>query len=457
LVLALLVCFLIFLAWQYRKAESFEGPPPTLNPEPEQQTKSEDTKPPKKNPLQPPKARPFPPLPPLDEPVIHDPEKIMKQVESIVKSMADWPKNEFLSGTLQKQKQLIDDFLNNIQQPAASLNEMVQSRGIVFTVPPKETGNEIPNVLVAVKVLRNKGINLPVHIYYEPRLSGQSPFVVKDCLKAAAQALNTKILPFDFAGIDSVPRSGYIFKPLAILYAPFKEVIFADADCTMLTHPDALFAEANKRDVTALFWSDIRQLNHQTPIWKFHNVTEFNEHNLGGETGQIVVRKDISAIKALSLTTMMLYYTSIFTSQVYFNRNGWGDASIFIHSWAIASSKFAFGPDPQFGGLKGACVNTLLQMGFNGKVAFFHHNGLKCNGLSEWKRYERKTFECFSVPPKDIKQIKGGSAAYCIDLPTSTQKIACDQITSAADGSPLALILKAVQDLEGEGLLSCFG
>src|SRR6185369_10635441 len=82
---------------------------------------------------------------------------------------------------------------------------------------------------------------------------------------------------------------GWELKPFAILYCPFQEVLFLDADNVPVVNPEFLFYSQPYLETGAIFWPDYGQLKKTQPIWDSCRL----ERPAGPEfeSGQIVVDK----------------------------------------------------------------------------------------------------------------------------------------------------------------------
>ncbi|KAI9318342.1 mannosyltransferase putative-domain-containing protein [Zopfochytrium polystomum] len=178
----------------------------------------------------------------------------------------------------------------------AALGVVPGSRGVVLTGPAKS----VPNVIMAVLLLREAGCRLPVQFSY---IAGE---VDEEDLETVRR-FNITTSDFSAAvegndwGKEEQRLGGA--KVDAILASPFEQVLFLDPDNFVMKDPSYLFDTNTFKHYGALFWPDfpVRRDDNELVVWDIMGLKGKHFNELEFETGQIVVDKQ-KAWKALMLT-----------------------------------------------------------------------------------------------------------------------------------------------------------
>lgn len=131
------------------------------------------------------------------------------------------------------------------------------TRGIVIPI----ARYAVVEVAFLVQRLRNMSCKLPIALVHSDndRLSDH------DITRAVAGATGVRAINLDSFATSwcgrriNVPLRGYQIKPVALLVAPFDEVLILDADNTPLVDPTPLFETPSYLEHGNLFWSDFFQ------------------------------------------------------------------------------------------------------------------------------------------------------------------------------------------------------
>jgi len=88
-------------------------------------------------------------------------------------------------------------------------------------------------------------------------------------VRAAFDRFDVEFIDASHDGRVSGPRpaNGWELKACAVALSRFAEVLWLDADLLPLIDPATLFEEPHYRWTGALFWPDVRQVNHYNSIW----------------------------------------------------------------------------------------------------------------------------------------------------------------------------------------------
>ena len=114
-------------------------------------------------------------------------------------------------------------------------------------------GRYLPYAFCLVRSLRAKSCRLPVTVYYCGAAEAPPPIV--------AGALDCRF-------VDAAPfgRRGWGAKAACILHAPYRRVLWNDADAFWLTDGTWMFAAPELREFGAMFWPCPAYFP-RTPIW----------------------------------------------------------------------------------------------------------------------------------------------------------------------------------------------
>lgn len=174
--------------------------------------------------------------------------------------------------------------------------------------------------------------------------------------------------------------SGYVMKPMSILYSSFKEVLFLDADniCTM--NPEFLFDLPEYKRYGAVFWPDFWSTSRSNQIWEIIGTTA--NDNKEQESGQLLINKK-QCWRELNLA---LYFNM--NSHIYYNYLV-GDKDTFRFAW-LALKKEAYFIKHEVGSCGYVDTDdvfvghTMVQHTPNGQILFLHRNLLKWDKTNEY-------------------------------------------------------------------------
>lgn len=222
---------------------------------------------------------------------------------------------------------------------------------------------------VLIRMLRARGCRLPIELWHKgphelsPRMRELvEPYGV-DCRDAFQMCLER--------GVSRL--FGWTIKPLSILYAKFREVLYIDADNVPTRDPQYLFDEPLFEQHGSLFWTD-RFRGGNSPhrsvrdtAWEICNVPQRDEPEF--ETGQLLVDKS-RTWNELQLTLHFNQCADVYYEHLY------GDKDTFRMAWHRLGRPYGevpFGPSspPHFG--------VLYQLDPSGSVVFQHR------ARSKWK------------------------------------------------------------------------
>ena len=266
----------------------------------------------------------------------------------------------YMTKSLIKQVQReLNDFIKNIQP----YPDKFKGRGIVMSVGGIKY---FTDAWVSINMLREIGCKLPIEVWYKGNeLSAE-------CIKSFAKL---KVICKDFNDYDKSFLEGYMFKPAAILYSQFKDVVFIDADNICLSDPEKLLDSEIYKETGAVFWQDFWHTPVENPIWDLMKVNfrQMKEQ----ESGQMLINKE-TCWRELNLCMQLNRMNNIFYKILL------GDKDTFRFAWLSLGKDFYYiskepdscgylTDDRNFNGM------TMLQYDYNNRPFFLHRNLLKFN------------------------------------------------------------------------------
>lgn len=154
---------------------------------------------------------------------------------------------------------------------------------------------------------------------------------------------------------------------MAIVGSSFSEVLWLDADNTVLRNPEFLFDSPEFRSTGAMFWPDMYSISEKSAIWAVMGVP-FRK-TWAQESGQILLDKT-RVWRELLVTALMNQRQEFFYSLVN------GDKDTFLFSWLATGSPFFLVPFPPFpagiGSRDHFCGNSFIQSDPSGRPLFIH-------------------------------------------------------------------------------------
>lgn len=141
-------------------------------------------------------------------------------------------------------------FVDVIKAKPPKLNYVPGTKGLVSTAG----GAYLPVFVISLRMLRRTGSNLPMEVF----LSDESEYEHYIC-DVVLPPLNARCMVLSHV-LDAVPGTWkiekYQFKPFAMLFSSFEEILFLDADAFPLMKPEALFTSEPYRSKKMVTWPD---------------------------------------------------------------------------------------------------------------------------------------------------------------------------------------------------------
>jgi ADP-heptose:LPS heptosyltransferase len=242
-----------------------------------------------------------------------------------------------------------DAFARDIPPCPINLN----GRGIVMCA-----GGEryFTNAWVCINMLRRLGCHLPIQLWH---LGGEE---IDDTMRALVRPLGvTCIDAHKVRKIHPVRTlGGWQMKPYAILYSPFSEVLFLDADNVPCVNPEYLFESPEFEETGAIFWPDHGQLERTQPIWKSCGLLRPEESEF--ESGQMLLDKK-RCWQPLRLALWFNEHSDFYYQHLY------GDKESFHLAFCKLRQRYSLVPHPLH-----VLTGTMCQHDFQGRRVFQHRN-----------------------------------------------------------------------------------
>jgi FkbM family methyltransferase len=218
-----------------------------------------------------------------------------------------------------------------------------------------------PSIFVTVRMLRHVGCSLPIQVWYlgqgefDPRMhQALEPYDV-GWVDGHHQWATRPEMPIRRLTFDG-DQPGWMLKPFAAAYSPFREVLFLDADSYPVYNPEIFMAHREYQRVGAAFFPDNNPL--APGQWERFGLPPTQTPAL--ESGQFIVDK-ARHWKPLWLTCWLNAYYDFTYKHLY------GDKDTFGIAWRKAGAEMCV-PQQRPGWMR----HTFLQKDFEGRVLFQH-------------------------------------------------------------------------------------
>jgi len=215
------------------------------------------------------------------------------------------------------------------------------------------------NAYVNIRLLRNKGCNLPVSWFY---LGDE---MKPEWIQLAEEIPNVKTYDLGGTGDHKKDKGGWQSKIEAVIQSPFDEVLLLDADSFPIRNPEYLFEHPYYKETNAVLWPDVWE-------WQPERLKFLNDKyniNLNGtrqiESGQAMFNKP-NCMDAL-IAVRKLNQESAETYKIVY-----GDKDTFLIGFLQVNCSFKIVTT-----LPSCFQNGLFQYDFNGNKLFSHLTGGK--------------------------------------------------------------------------------
>jgi hypothetical protein len=294
--------------------------------------------------------------------------------------------------TQQAHIRLLEELIQNpLPYPAGKF----QGRGIVCSVnakPGHSSGKSLkhgylPGAFCMVKELRRHGCTLPVTFTH------MGPLEWDWNLSKLMDRYGVQVIDLCEAEKSDPMRilAGFESKIASIWHAPYRDVLYLDADNFPLLNPEYLFDSEQYRHYGAIFWPDVPPQDRDawlpSIIWEncgmpFHDVQ-------AAESGQVMINKEKCWIELQACRWMNAHSD-------FFYRFIFGDKDTFVLSWLkvqqmVRDAKIPWPEEKPTGyamtrHAAGGNDCSLFQHDFSRRVAFQHctRNKPDLHGFPNW-------------------------------------------------------------------------
>lgn len=212
----------------------------------------------------------------------------------------------------------------------------------------------LAGVYAMARVVRWLGCDYPIHTYY---LGANGEF--DPCFPAVTAGLGVEWV--DATPLPMRRRGGWELKAHAVSAAPWREVLFLDADCYPALDPRRLFDFPQYRAAGALFWPDDGGAANGAPLepGQFERFGVPHRHEPDFESGQMVIDKARHA-PALAAARWFSDHSDYAYHHLY------GDKSTWHLAWRAAGAPYHLCPPVRWHNV------AFLQHDPDGRVALVH-------------------------------------------------------------------------------------
>ncbi|KAJ5613067.1 Alpha-mannosyltransferase [Penicillium lagena] len=139
-------------------------------------------------------------------------------------------------------------FVDVVTHAPPLLRYMPGTKGLVSTAG----GSYLPVLVISLRMLRRTGSKLPMEVF----LADDSEYEEHIC-EVVLPALNARCIVLShILNVAPTTISKYQFKPFAMLFSSFEDILFLDADAFPLEKPDVLFKSEPFRSKGMITWPD---------------------------------------------------------------------------------------------------------------------------------------------------------------------------------------------------------
>ena len=232
-------------------------------------------------------------------------------------------------------KSVHTNFVEQIQSNPPKLHYTPGTRGLVSTAG----GQYLPVLVISLRMLRRTGSQLPMEVF----LSSPDEYESFIC-EVVLRALNARCVVLSDI-LDSVQStneiSHYQFKPFAMLFSSFEEILFLDADSFPLHDPETLFENEPFQSRQLVTWPDF-WAGSASPLYysiSSQSVPPLTER-ASTESGELLISKKTHSESLLLATYYNYYGPSHYYSLFSQGAPGEGDKETFIAAAAVIGQPF---------------------------------------------------------------------------------------------------------------------
>ncbi|WEW61940.1 mannosyltransferase [Emydomyces testavorans] len=203
---------------------------------------------------------------------------------------------------VEKMKMMHNSFLNTLSDRPLQPYFVPGTRGLVSTAG----GSFLPILTISLRMLRHYGSALPMEVF----LASKEEYEPYICEHVFAE-LNAKCVILEEI-LNEVPGpvdiKQYQYKPFAMLFSSFEEMLFLDADAFPLHDPKSLFTSEPFRSVNMVTWPDFWASSASPLYYKIASQPiPPTTDRASTESGELLISKRTHQ-KTLMLATYYNYY-----------------------------------------------------------------------------------------------------------------------------------------------------
>lgn len=203
---------------------------------------------------------------------------------------------------IMKMRDAHSDFVDAIKTNPPKLHYTPGTRGLVSTAG----GSYLPVLVISLRMLRRTGSQLPMEVF----LADSDEYEEYIC-DVVLPSLNARCVVLSDI-LDAIPQAKaiekYQFKPFAMLFSSFEEILFLDADAFPLAKPELLFKNEPFQSKHMITWPDF-WASTASPLYYAIASQEVPPMNIrqSTESGEVVISKK-THLKTLLLCTYYNYW-----------------------------------------------------------------------------------------------------------------------------------------------------
>jgi alpha 1,2-mannosyltransferase len=210
------------------------------------------------------------------------------------------------------------------------------TKGIVSTAG----GPYLPVLVISLRMLRRTGSKLPMEVFlasedeYEEYICN----VVLPSLNARCIILSTIL---EASSTPPTTISKYQFKPFAMLFSSFEEILFLDADAFPLTAPEKQFTSTLFKTTGMITWPDFWSSSVSPTFYEIiHTAPPPMNLRASTESGEFMLSKKSHALTLLLATYYNYYGPSHYWPLLSQGAAGEGDKETFVAAAMAANEPF---------------------------------------------------------------------------------------------------------------------
>ncbi|KAJ5902537.1 hypothetical protein N7495_003065 [Penicillium taxi] len=191
-------------------------------------------------------------------------------------------------------------FIKAITSSLPQLQYIPGTKGVVSTAG----GSYLPVLVISLRMLRRTGSTLPMEVF----LANEEEYEDYIC-DVVLPSLNAKCIVLSRILVAAPTKiEKYQFKPFAMLFSSFEEILFLDADAFPLERPEKMFKSEPFRSTNMVTWPDFWASSVSPLFYEISNTTA-PPMNLrqSTESGEVLLSKKTHT-RTLLLSTYYNYW-----------------------------------------------------------------------------------------------------------------------------------------------------